>query len=259
MQAKILLLFEMWLKRSQKLYCTSRSTKISPSTSTHSHQFVEHLITPGRRALKVVLWWEFPCCSSWLKVGSMVRSLVSAQVCPVVRSDPAGFIFHSAHPIFCYIIPCYWHIVMALPSTEFLWKKKNFMPVFACQRFETEKRLFKDPALCNHSTPELNSHLPFTCMIPGLMENREKQETTGIARAICGFHCGRNRISVWPGDIHWIIFIPFVGEWTSSPNHLHAAGPETSEEKVQYIVKQFFFHGEQSTFPNYIGNNKPLK
>lgn len=41
--------------------------------------------------------------------------------------------------------------------------------------------------------------------------------------------------------------------------HIHPAGPRTSEEKVQYIVKQFFFHREQSTFPNYIGNNKPLK
>lgn len=132
----------MWRKRRKKLSSISRSTKISLSTSTHPHHFMEHLITPGRTALKVVSWWEFSYCSSWLKVGSLSGQIFGLTPGSGVPCGQASFC--GVHILFSTS-----HISLHHPTllTRSHGTSKHRIPmeirfatpVFACEGFGIEK------------------------------------------------------------------------------------------------------------------------
>lgn len=150
----------MWLKRSQKLSSISRSTKISLSTSTHPHHFMEHLITPGRTALKVVSWWEFSYCSSWLKVGSLKWSDLWSHPwfrCALWPGQLLWVSYFVQHiPYFLtpsHVIDTFsWHF-----QAQNSYGNKVCYASFCLWGIWDRERQFKHPALCNHSTLSLRA------------------------------------------------------------------------------------------------------
>lgn len=58
------------------------------------------------------------------------------------------------------------------------------------------RKTAQEPCFVQHLNPKFDGHFHYTYMVPNIMESRERQEMGGIAIAICGLHCVKNKISM---------------------------------------------------------------